>query len=60
MACLMMKFFVDNREITSVKANQAAAQRCYNASLEIRREGKEDAQDNAQPLNSSKGHDGGP
>ena len=34
-ACLMMKFFADNEEITVVKSDQVATRRCYNASLEI-------------------------
>ena len=38
-----MKFFANKEEITSVKADQAAARRCYNVSLKIRREEKEDA-----------------
>ena len=34
-ACLTMKFFADDGEIATVKADQAVAWRCYNASLEI-------------------------
>ena len=33
--CLTMKFFVDDGEITTIRADQVAAQRCYNASLEV-------------------------
>ena len=33
--CLTTKFFADDGEIATVRAKQVAAQRCYNASLEI-------------------------
>ena len=49
-----MKFFTDNGEITAVKADQAAARWCYNASLEIQKVKKEGSQDSPCPSNSSK------
>ena len=34
-ACLTMKFFTDDGEIVTVRADQVAARKCYNARLEI-------------------------
>ena len=35
MACLIIKFFTNNREIAIVRADQAVAHQCYNVSLKI-------------------------
>ena len=34
-ACLTIKFFTDDGEIATMRANQVTARRCYNTSLEI-------------------------
>ena len=47
-----MKFFIDNGEVATVKANQVAARRY--ASLEIQRRKKEESHDNSRPSNSAK------
>ena len=49
-----MKFFTDNGEITTVKADQALARRCYNARLEIQKAKKEGSQDSPHPPSSLK------
>ena len=33
--CLTMEFFTDNREIATIRADQAVASKCYNVSLEV-------------------------
>ena len=48
-----MKFFTDNREITTVRVDQAIAHKCYNASLEVTRK-KSENKEEAQPQGSSK------
>ena len=52
--CITMKFFIDNGGITTVKADQAAARQCYNASLEIQKYIKEGSRDSPRPPSSSK------
>ena len=47
-----MKFFTDDGEIASIKANQVAARKCHNASLEVTKKKRED-KEGVQPLNSS-------
>ena len=48
-----MKFFIDKGEIATVRADQAAARKCYNASLEVTKKKKEDKEE-VQPLSLSK------
>ena len=40
-----MKFFTDKGEIATVKADQVAAHKCYNASLEVTKKKKEDKEE---------------
>lgn len=40
--CLTIKFFTDNGEIATVKADQVVAHHCYNTSLEIQKVKKEE------------------
>lgn len=52
-ACLMMKFLMDEGEIATIKMDQAAAHKCYNASLEVTKKKKEGTKE-VRPLSSSK------
>ena len=52
-ACLTMKFFMDEGEVANVKADQAADHKCYDASLVAIKKKKDDKEE-AQPLSSSK------
>ena len=49
-----MKFFTNNGEVATVKADQVAVRRCYNVSLEIKRRNKVESHDNCRPPNSVK------
>ena len=51
--CLTMKFFTDKGEIATVRADQPAACKCYNASLELTKKKKEDKEE-VRPLSLSK------
>ena len=44
-ACLTMKFFSDDGQIATIRANKAAAHRCYNASLEVVKKKKTKVED---------------
>ena len=50
---LMMKFFVDNGEIATLKVDQVAGRRTYNASLKVSWK-KIESKDEARPSSSSK------
>ena len=47
-----MKFFIDDREITTIRADQAIVGKCYNASLEVTQK-KSENKEKAQPQGSS-------
>ena len=47
-----MKFFTDNEEVATVRADQAAARKCYNASLEVAKKRKKSKEED-WPLSSS-------
>ena len=51
--CLTMKFFTDKGKIVIMRADQATARKCYNASLEVTKKKKEDKED-VRPFSSSK------
>ena len=52
--CLTMKFFTDDGEITTIKANQVEVRRCYNVSMEIQKGKKEESGNCSRLPNSSK------
>ena len=52
-ACLTMKFFTDDEEIATIRADQVIARKCYNVNLEKTKKKKEDKKE-VQPPNSSK------
>ena len=49
-ACLTMKFFSDDGQIATIRANKAAAHRCYNASLEVVKKKKTKVEDQLPSL----------
>ena len=54
MTYLTIKFFSDKGEIAIMKADQAMAHHCYNASLEIQKGRRDELESNFHPPSSSK------
>lgn len=50
--CMIMKCFIDDREIVTMRADQAIAHKCYNASLEVTKKKKEDKEEVRSPSSS--------
>ena len=48
-----MKFFMDDGEMATIRADQVVTRKCYNASLEVAKKKKEDKEE-TRPPNSSK------
>ena len=52
-ACLTKKFFTNDGEIATVRANQVVARKCYNACLEVAKK-KKTKKEEIRPPSSSK------